>query len=391
VNKSPLIFVGVLFALSLSWWGMVYGPASQVNNLSPELGAGDPLRPRVGLAKQGEQVYRENGCYYCHTRAATGGSFGYEIQITQLGDDRQLNAEAVDQHDKKYSRETVFQKAYSYKAVAKAADALKQEQDKEPEERDQKKIQDANATLISAIGLSNDISRGAEEGVNLKAYGVSGVSFEKDLLAQLGLPAEMNANQARLVKEASFPVTDGSQSWKDIEGTIQTLKDKAGAQYKLQPVAKEWPDVQKGAGRQSVSRDFLFDEHVMIGVMRFGPDLSNIGRNILFEEKNGKEVANNPEEQVIEDNKIYKHLYDPQWNGQSSHMPPFRYLFKERKLGENERVQSGEIEVEKEDSYRVAITPTAKARALLAYMKSLRNDKPLPEAPLVRRKQASAK
>ena len=64
---------------------------------------------------------------------------------------------------------------------------------------------------------------------------------------------------------------------------IQKLKDKAGAQYKLQPVAKEWPDVQKGAGRQSVSRDFLFDEHVMVGVMRFGPDLSNIGRNILFD------------------------------------------------------------------------------------------------------------
>ena len=56
----------------------------------------------------------------------------------------------------------------------------------------------------------------------------------------------------------------------------------------------------------------------------------------------------------------------------------------------SERVHSGEIEVEKEDSYRVAITPTAKARAILEYMKSLRNDKPLPEAPLVRRKQASA-
>ena len=86
---------------------MVYGPASQANNLSPELGAGDPLRPRVGLAKQGEQVYRENGCYYCHTRAAIGGTFGYEIQITQLGDDRQLNAEAVDRHGK-YSEKSVY-------------------------------------------------------------------------------------------------------------------------------------------------------------------------------------------------------------------------------------------------------------------------------------------
>ena len=385
MNKSPWIFLGVLFALSLSWWGMVYGPASQANNLSPELGAGDPLRPRVGLAKQGEQVYRENGCYYCHTRAATGGTFGYEIQITQLGDDRQLNAEAVDQHGK-YSEKSVFQKAYSYKAVAKAADALKAEQDKKPEEWDEEKIQDANATLISAIGLSNDIFRGEAEDVNLVAYGVSGVNFEKDLLSQLGLPAEMNTNQVQLVKEAIFPVTDGSQNWEDIEGTIQKLKDKAGAQYKLKPVAKEWPDIQKGAGRQSVSRDFLFDEHVMVGVMRLGPDLSSQGSFIApLDKKNGFPVNT-----LEADNKFYKHLYDPQWDGQSSHMPPFRYLFKERILGKNEQVVSGEIEVEKKDSYRVAITPTAKARALLEYMKSLRNDKELPEAPLVRRKQASA-
>ena len=159
MNKSPWILLGVLFSLSLSWWGMVYGPASQANNLSPELGAGEPLRPRVGLAKQGEQVYRENGCYYCHTRSATGGTFGYEIQITQLGDDQQLNAEAIDKHGK-YSAQPVFKKAYSYKAVAKAFDALKAEQDKKPEERDTKKIQDANATLISAIDSSNNTSRG---------------------------------------------------------------------------------------------------------------------------------------------------------------------------------------------------------------------------------------
>mgnify|MGYP001163996586 CR=1 FL=1 len=382
MNKSPWIFLGVLFALSLSWWGMVYGPASQVNNLSAGLGGGDTLKPRVGLAKQGEQVYRENGCYYCHTRTAVGGTFGYEIQITQLGDNRQINEEVVGED---YSTQPVFKKAYAYKAVAKATDVLKAEQTKNPEERDEAKIGDANATLISAKAKAG--AHGDDMDVNLIAYGISGVNFEPDMRAQLGLPAEMDEKQQGQVAAAKFPITEGTESWSDIEGTVRKLKDKAGAQFKLQPVAKEWPDVQRGARRQSVSRDFLFDAHAMVGVMRVGPDLSSHGSKIAPLDEN--EVPVNTMEA---DNKFYKHLYDPQWDGQSSHMPPFRYLFRERTLDEDALAGSGEIIIEKGDAAKVAIIPTAKARALLAYMKSLRTDKSLPEAPLVNLpKQASAK
>ena len=382
MNKAPWIFLGVLFALSLSWWGMVYGPASQVNNLSAELGGGAALKPRVGLAKQGEQVYRENGCYYCHTRIAIGGTFGYEIQITQLGDNRQINEEVVGED---YSTQPVFKKAYAYKAVAKATDALKAEQAKNPEERNEAKIEDANATLTSAKAKAG--AHGDDMDVNLIAYGISGVNFEPDMRAQLGLPAEMDEKQQGQVAAAKFPITEGTESWSDIEGTVRKLKDKAGAQFKLQPVAKEWPDVQRGARRQSVSRDFLFDAHAMVGVMRVGPDLSSHGSKIAPLDEN--EVPVNTMEA---DNKFYKHLYDPQWDGQSSHMPPFRYLFRERTLDEDALAGSGEIIIEKGDAAKVAIIPTAKARALLAYMKSLRTDKSLPEAPLVNLpKQASAK
>ena len=73
MNKAPWIFLGVLFTLRLSWWGMVYGPASQLGGQSAANDDGTAVLPRVGLAQQGEQVYRANGCYYCHTRTATGG------------------------------------------------------------------------------------------------------------------------------------------------------------------------------------------------------------------------------------------------------------------------------------------------------------------------------
>ena len=95
MNKAPWIFLGVLFTLSLSWWGMVYGPAAQLGGQSATNDDGTAVLPRVGLAQQGEQVYRANGCYYCHTRTATGGEFGYELRLTQFGDSYEMTEEII--------------------------------------------------------------------------------------------------------------------------------------------------------------------------------------------------------------------------------------------------------------------------------------------------------
>ena len=376
MNKSPWIFMGVLFALSLSWWGMVYGPASQVNNMSPDLGGGDALKPRVGLAKQGEQVYRESGCYYCHTRTATGGTFGYEIQITQLGDNQQLNKEVVGDE---YSEQSIFKKAYAYKAVAKAVDALKAEQAKNPEERDEAKIEDANATLNFAKTKAGTHGDNLQD--NLIALGVSGVSFEKDLAAELGLPAEMSEKDKAMVAGARLTITDGTQKWRDIEEIVRGLKNKAGAQFKLQPLAEKWPDVQYGAARrQSVSRDFLFDAHAMPGVMRLGPDLSSVGSKYL-NDANG----------------LYAKIYNAQAGGESSHMPTFKYLFNKRDKFDEEDLPLDAVTVVDEKQQQVSIdpgyvvTPTEKAKALVVFLQSLRTDRPLPEAPLVNVKQAAVK
>ena len=74
-------------------------------------------------------------------------------------------------------------------------------------------------------------------------------------------------------------------------------------------------------------------------------------------------------------------------------MPPYRYLFHRKEISADEALPSSAITVvnngEKqsvEPGY--AVTPTAKAKALLAFLRSLRTDSALPEAPLV--KQASA-
>jgi len=435
MNKAPWIFLGVLFTLSLSWWGMVYGPATQLGGETPDKGDGTALKPRVGLAQQGEQVYRENGCYYCHTRTATGGKFGYELQLTQLGDDRVLTVEAIG----KDRMSGVINQAYvikAHKAVADAQATLKAETDKpaateknlkieqdnlktaeeklkteknKTEDKDpkaieaaqkavddvqkavaalQKSIADAPPAIAAAKKAADDAEtylsatqtfvkpNGLSEADHLTALGISGVT-DTNLFSILKLPAELNNSQKKLMANAKVAITEGKEPWSGIEELVRLLKNKAGAQFKLQPVASDWPDMQNGVAlRQSVSRDFLFDAHAMPGVMRIGPDLSNVGGRLM------------------DDNAAYAHLYNPQSTGKSSHMPPYRYLFHRKEIVEGEALPSAAITVIRESNKQsvepgYAVTPTAKAKALLAFLKSLRTDSALPEAPLVKQAQSN--
>ena len=368
MNKSPWIFLGVLFAMSLSWWGMVFGPASQVNTAKADLGDGTSLRPRSGLAQQGEQIYRENGCYYCHTRTATGGTFGYEIQITQFGADEDLTREIIGE---KFAANKIFEKAFAFKAVAGANDAKKAASEAVKVEGTD--VEAAEAALEQAAEALTD----AKAAVNaikieetLTALGVSGVTIEGDLAGELGLPIEMSDADKAEVANATFAVSKGIEQWDEIKDTVRALKDRAGAQFKLLPVADEWPDVVNGvARRQSVSRDFLFDAHAMPGVMRVGPCLSNVGAR------------------QTDLNALYAKIYNSQAGGKSSHMPPYKYLFNVRAAGEDEKLPAGAVTISTEDGVTsvesgFVVTPTTKARALAAYLQSLRNDKGLPEAPL---------
>ena len=355
MNKSPWIFLGVLFALSLSWWGMVFGPASQANAAKADLGDGTSLHPRSGLAQQGEQIYRENGCYYCHTRVATGGTFGYEIQITQLGADKALTREIIGEE---YAGNKIFEKAYAFQAVAAAQEAATAEG---------ADVEATKATLEEAKAYANAI----ETEDALIALGISGVTIEGDLAGELGLPIEMTEADKSSVADATFAVSEGIEQWDEIKDTVRALKDRAGAQFKLLPVADEWPDVVNGvARRQSVSRDFLFDAHAMPGVMRVGPCLSNVGAR------------------QTDLNALYAKIYNSQAGGKSSHMPPYKYLFNVRAAEEDEKLPEDAVTIFSAEDGVISVeagfvvTPTTKARALAAYLQSLRNDKGLPEAPL---------
>lgn len=83
MNQIPLIFLGVFAAVASSFWGLVIVPQGQIGHLQAirveEFGGAYP-RTRTGLAEEGAQVYRANGCVECHTQQLRPKSDATDLQ-----------------------------------------------------------------------------------------------------------------------------------------------------------------------------------------------------------------------------------------------------------------------------------------------------------------------
>ncbi|MDP7585576.1 MAG: cbb3-type cytochrome c oxidase subunit II [Verrucomicrobiota bacterium] len=121
----------------------------------------------------------------------------------------------------------------------------------------------------------------------------------------------------------------------------------AGASVDVQ-VRFSGEDLTRGWGkRRSVAQDYLFAEPPMLGSVRIGPDLANVGA------RHSREV-------------LMRILLNPKTVRKNSKMPQHRFLFE--KAGKNG-----------EETYK----PTKDAVALVDYLLSLKSaNYPLPEAPI---------
>ncbi|MCX6903854.1 MAG: cbb3-type cytochrome c oxidase subunit II, partial [Verrucomicrobia bacterium] len=82
MNYGPLLFLGAFLTIAASWCGLVLFPQLQFGRQEPvkieETGERYP-QPRPGLAQQGVEVYKANGCIYCHSQQVRPEGFGADL------------------------------------------------------------------------------------------------------------------------------------------------------------------------------------------------------------------------------------------------------------------------------------------------------------------------
>jgi cytochrome c oxidase cbb3-type subunit II len=124
-------------------------------------------------------------------------------------------------------------------------------------------------------------------------------------------------------------------------------------------------DIKRGWGtRFTVAQDYLQDYPVMLGNLRLGPDLVNVGARL-------------PDERWH-----LTHLYNPGLLVPGSIMPRYSFLFEERKLKAGEKPPPEALDIHPDLTKNRAILPTQDARNLAAYLLSQRAMAPLFESPL---------
>jgi len=91
VNYGALVFLAGFVALSSSWLGLVLVPQLQVGRQQLATNAVNgtlypPRRP--GLAEQGAEVYRANGCVSCHSQQVRQNGTVFDIVLSEVGTNR---------------------------------------------------------------------------------------------------------------------------------------------------------------------------------------------------------------------------------------------------------------------------------------------------------------
>lgn len=173
---------------------------------------------------------------------------------------------------------------------------------------------------------------------------------------------DLAANAAGLVGGLPKTVLKGA-TVEDAEVLAKAFKS-AGAKAETH-IVPLGADIARGWGtRRTVAQDYLYDFPVMLGALRVGPDLANIG-------------TRSPDVKWH-----LNHLYAPKAVVNGSAMPSYRFLFQTRKIQGQPSPDALQLAKEFAPADGYEIVPTPEARQLVAYLLSLHADTPLYEAPM---------
>ena len=128
-------------------------------------------------------------------------------------------------------------------------------------------------------------------------------------------------------------------------------------------------DPDRGDTRRETNADDFFGESfAQIGVMRMGPDLSNLGRRVESLYAKDGDAAQ----------WLYEYIYNPRNDSDRRHSacPSFRFLFDEREVKGNPSADA--LPFAGRDN--IEVVPSSDAKALVSYLLSLKKDQPVPPA-----------
>lgn len=214
-----------------------------------------------------------------------------------------------------------------------------------------KKIGDTNETVRILLAIRNDLTE----------------SQAKGLLTQ-PLPIQILKDGDRFPAErAKKLLEEGAKC--EVEYTVHS----------------NGRDLDRGWGvRQTVARDYIYDNALALGSLRVGPDLANIGSRDPQDFVGAWQFispATNALARLNERRQWHlAHLYSPQIKSPDSTMPGYKFLFKEvdEKLHTRAKVDlpAGAAPAGK------VIVPTVEANALVEWLVSQQPDKNLTEFPV---------
>ena len=180
------------------------------------------------------------------------------------------------------------------------------------------------------------------------------LSALKKVNAELGKPETFIGLPKQIAEVADIAASDALvKAVTDAGGKIEVNVIPTGA------------DISRGWGkRRTVAQDYVYDSVVQVGTRRAGPDLANVGNRLA------------------DANWQLLHLYAPKSVLKDSMMPGYRFLFEKRKVGKVASADALQLTGEFSPPAGFEIIPTDAARALVAYVLSLRADAPLYESPV---------
>ena len=88
MNNGLLLFFGIFLSLGGSFWALLLAPQVQIGRAQPVVlettGATYPS-PRTGVAQQGAEIYRAQGCVECHSQQVRQSGVNFEVWLADTG------------------------------------------------------------------------------------------------------------------------------------------------------------------------------------------------------------------------------------------------------------------------------------------------------------------